>query len=333
MFTAVIVDKDESGQITAKINEVEEHILPEQGEVLIQVAYAGLNYKDGLCLNGGGGLIREFPRIPGIECAGIVLESQDPRFQTGDKVIATGFRIGEVWHGGYAQKARLKAEWLVPLPAGLELRQTMMFGTAGLTAMLAINALEAHGLSPAQTSAEKAVLVTGAAGGVGSFAITMLAALGYHVAAVTGRIDEAGDYLKSLGASMLIARDELAEISKRPMESERWAGCIDNVGGAMLARILGQLCYGASLAAIGNTGGVNVPANVLPFLLRGVNILGIDSVLKPLKDKKAAWDRLAEIFPLARLEDIATEITLDELLPASQKILNGQIQGRYVVKL
>ena len=231
MFKAVLMGQTEDRQPVITIENLEDSFLSPDGEVIVRVRYAGLNYKDGLCLNGQGGLIREFPRIPGVEFAGEVLKSRDDRYAVGDQVIATGSRIGEIWHGGYAEKASVKGDWLVPLPKGMDMRQSMIFGTAGITAVFGLQSLERHGLTPDKGE----VLVTGAAGGVGSFAIALLAALGYSVAAVTGRIEESGDYLKSLGAETLVPRQELAEAIKRPLESERWAGCIDNVGGEMLA--------------------------------------------------------------------------------------------------
>ena len=329
MFKAVLMNQTEDRQPVMTIENLEDSFLSADGEVIVRVRYAGLNYKDGLCLNGQGGLIREFPRIPGVEFAGEVLKSQDDRYAVGDQVIATGSRIGEIWHGGYAEKASVKGDWLVPLPKGMDMRQSMIFGTAGITAVFGLQSLERHGLTPDKGE----VLVTGAAGGVGSFAIALLANLGYSVAAVTGRIKESGDYLKSLGAEILVPRQELAEAIKRPLESERWAGCIDNVGGEMLARILGQLKYGCSAAAIGNAGGHQMPASVIPFLLRGVNLLGIDSVNQPYDSRVQAWSRLVDDFPLHKLDSIATEITLENLETASKDILNGKIQGRYVVCL
>ena len=329
MFKAVLMGQTEDRQPVMTIENLEDSFLSADGEVIVRVRYAGLNYKDGLCLNGQGGLIREFPRIPGVEFAGEVLKSRDDRYAVGDEVIATGSRIGEIWHGGYAEKASVKGDWLVPLPKGMDMRQSMIFGTAGITAVFGLQSLERHGLTPDKGE----VLVTGAAGGVGSFAIALLAALGYSVAAVTGRIKESGDYLKSLGAETLVPRQELAEAIKRPLESERWAGCIDNVGGEMLARILGQLKYGCSAAAIGNAGGHQMPASVIPFLLRGVNLLGIDSVNQPYDSRVQAWSRLVDDFPLDKLDSIVTEITLENLETAGKDILNGKIQGRYVVCL
>lgn len=329
MFKAIVMNQTEDSQPVLSIEHLEDSFLSAEGEVIVRVYYAGLNYKDGLCLNGQGGLIREFPRIPGVEFAGEVLESQDKRYAAGDQVIATGSRIGEVWHGGYAEKASVKADWLVPLPTGIDMRQSMIFGTAGITAIYGLQALERHGLTPEKGE----VLVTGAAGGVGSFAIALLAALGYSVAAVTGRVDVSGEYLRGLGANTLVPRQQLAEAIKRPLESERWAGCIDNVGGEMLARIIGQLKYGCSAAAIGNAGGHQVPASVIPFLLRGVNLLGIDSVNQPYDSRVQAWSRLVEDFPLDKLDSIATELSLDDLETASKDILSGKIQGRCVVCL
>ena len=329
MFKAVVMNQTEDRQPILTIENLDDSFLSAEGEVTVRVRYAGLNYKDGLCLNGQGGLIREFPRIPGVEFAGEVLESRDERYAVGEQVIATGSRIGEIWHGGYAEKASVKADWLVPLPKGMDMRQSMIFGTAGITAVYGLQALERHGLTPDKGE----VLVTGAAGGVGSFAIALLSALGYSVAAVTGRVDESGDYLRSLGADTLVPRQELAEVIKRPLESERWAGCIDNVGGEMLARILGQLKYGCSVAAIGNAGGPQMPASVIPFLLRGVNLLGIDSVNQPYDSRVQAWLRLVDDFPLDKLDRIATEITLDDLETAGRDILSGKIQGRFFVCL
>jgi acrylyl-CoA reductase (NADPH) len=244
----------------------------------------------------------------------------------GEKVILTGWRVGEVRWGGYAQKARVEGDWLVPLPAGLTTRQAMAIGTAGLTAMLAILALEAHGLAVGQGP----VLVTGAAGGVGSVAVALLASIGHEVAAVTGR-PETEAYLRDLGASRIVPRAELAETVKRPLESETWAGCIDAVGGAMLARVLGQMKYGASVAAVGLAGGSALPATVIPFLLRGVNLLGIDSVSQPYDRRRLAWDRLTRDLPLARLEQMIVPATLADLPRVGAEILAGKVQGRVVI--
>ena len=326
MFRALVMEKSGDAPAVAAVRELDDSRLP-AGEVIVAIEYTTLNYKDGLCLSGtGGGLVRNWPHVPGIDFSGSVLASDDPRYKPGDKVVLTGWRVGEVHWGGYAQKARVKADWLVPLPVGLTTRQTMAVGTAGLTAMLAIQALEDHGLTPAKGE----VLVTGAAGGVGSIAVALLAAMGYRVAAVTGRPETEG-YLRDLGAGRIVPRADLAETVKRPLETETWAGCIDAVGGAMLARVLGQLQQGASAAAVGLAGGAAVPASVIPFLLRGVNLLGIDSVLKPYADRVRAWDRIAANLPMDKLEAMIRRATLVELPGLGQAILKGQVQGRVVV--
>jgi len=322
---ALIVEKDADGKTHAAVQEIDEARLPE-GNVKVAVEYSTLNYKDGLCIGPGGGLVRTYPHVPGIDFAGTIEASDDPRYKPGDKVVVTGWRVGETHWGGYAQKARVKAEWLVPLPKGLNSRQAMAAGTAGLTAMLAVMALEDHGLKPDQGP----VLVTGAAGGVGSVATAILARLGYEVAAVTGR-PETADYLMSLGAKRIVARAELNETIKRPLESETWSGCIDAVGGAMLARVLGQMKYGASVAAVGLAGGTALPATVLPFLLRGVNLLGIDSVMQPFANRMRAWQRVASDLPLDKLEAMIEPATLGDLPRLGAEILKGQVRGRVVV--
>jgi acrylyl-CoA reductase (NADPH) len=264
--------------------------------------------------------------VPGIDFAGTVERSEDPRWRPGDRVILTGWRVGETRWGGYAEKARVSADWLVALPDGLTTRHAMAVGTAGLTAMLALLALEAHGLRPGQGP----VLVTGAAGGVGSLAIALLAAAGHEIAAVTGR-PETEAYLRGLGAARIVPRAELAEITKRPLESETWAGCIDSVGGAMLARLLGQMRYGASVAAVGLAGGMEVPARIQPFILRGVNLLGIESVMQPLANRRAAWARIARDLPRDRLEAMIRPAVLGDLPALGAAILRGEVQGRVVV--
>lgn len=326
-FKALVVEKDAEGTTHAAVKTVTETDLP-PGEVLVRVDYSTVNYKDGLCLGSGGGLVRTYPHVPGIDFAGTVETSEDPRYARGDKVVLTGWRVGEAHWGGYAQIARVKADWLVPLPDGLTTRAAMAVGTAGLTAMLAILALEAHGLKPGQGP----VLVTGAAGGVGSAAVAMLAQLGHEVAAVTGRPETEG-YLRGLGAARIVARDEINETVKRPLEAETWSGCIDAVGGAMLARVLGQLKYGASAAAVGLAGGSGLPASVVPFLLRGVNLLGIDSVMQPFAKRQAAWARVATDMPMDKLEAMITMATLDDLPRLGRAILAGQIKGRIVIDL
>jgi acrylyl-CoA reductase (NADPH) len=323
---ALLVEKQGDGLASASVQEVDEALLPE-GDVTVAVEWSTLNYKDGLCLSAnGGGLVRTWPHVPGIDFAGIVEESDDPRYAPGDRVILTGWRVGEVRWGGYATKARVRGDWLVPCPAALSTRQAMAVGTAGFTAMLAVMALEDHGLTPDRGE----VLVTGAAGGVGSVATAILAARGYSVAAVTGRPDQA-DYLTGLGAARIVPRADLAETVRRPLESETWAGCVDAVGGAMLARVLGQMAYGASVAAVGLAGGAGLPATVIPFLLRGVNLLGIDSVMRPRADRLRAWDRIAADLPMARLEAMIKPATLADLPALGAAILQGGVRGRVVV--
>ena len=324
-FNALVVTKDEEGKTSATVDQVTMDQLPE-GEVVVAVEYSTVNYKDGLCIGPGGGLVRTYPHVPGIDLAGTVESSEDDRYAPGDKVVLTGWRVGENRWGGYAQKARVKANHLVPLPAGLPTRQAMAVGTAGFPAMLAVMALEDHGLTPGG----KPVLVTGAAGGVGSVATAILANRGYAVAGVTGRPDTA-DYLKSLGATQIVAREEINETTKRPLEAETWAGCVDAVGGAMLARVLGQISYGGSVAAVGLAGGAGLPATVIPFLLRGVNLLGIDSVMQPYDNRLRAWKRIAADLPMDKLEQMVQPATLGDLPGLGGAILKGQVKGRVVV--
>lgn len=325
MFRALVVERDEAGTTSARVRMLDEERLP-AGDVTVAVEYSTLNYKDGLCLGSGGGLVRVWPHVPGIDFAGIVLDSADARYRAGDRVVLTGWRVGEVQWGGYAEKARVRADWLVPLPDGITARQAMAIGTAGLTAMLAVMALEDHGLTPGNGP----VLVTGAAGGVGSVATAILASLGHEVAAVTGR-PETEAYLRSLGAARIVPRSEISETVTRPLESETWAGCIDAVGGAMLARILGQMKYGASVAAVGLAGGTALPATVIPFILRGVNLLGIDSVMQPHANRIRAWARIARDLPLDRLEAMIRPAVLADLPALGAAILKGEVQGRIVV--
>ena len=322
-FNALIVNKDDEGKTHAEVTQLTEDQLPE-AEVTVAVDYSTVNYKDGLCIGPGGGLVRNYPHVPGIDFAGTVETSSDERYKAGDKVVLTGWRVGEAHWGGYAQKARVKADWLGPLPNGLDTRQAMAVGTAGFTAMLAVMALEDHGIKKGP------VLVTGAAGGVGSVATAILANLGYEVAAVTGR-PETEDYLKSLGASRIVARDEINETVKRPLEGETWGGCVDAVGGAMLARVLGQMEYGASVAAVGLAGGAALPATVIPFLLRGVNLLGIDSVMQPYDNRLRAWERVAKDLPMEKLEAMVQPAGLSDLPQLGADILKGQVKGRVVV--
>jgi len=326
MFNALVVNKDEeSGKTSAAVEQISTDQLPE-GNVVVNVEYSTVNYKDGLCIGPGGGLVREYPHVPGIDFAGTIESSDDPRYSAGDSVVLTGWRVGEVHWGGYAQMARVNADWLVPLPSGLSSRQAMAVGTAGFTAMLAVTALEDHGLKPDQGP----VLVTGAAGGVGSVATAILANLGYEVAAVTGR-PETEEYLRALGATQIVPREEINETVKRPLERETWAGCVDAVGGDMLARVLGQMKYGGSVSAVGLAGGAGLPATVIPFLLRGVNLLGIDSVMQPYDNRLRAWKRIAKDLPMDKLEAMIHPATLSDLPALGKDILKGQVKGRVVV--
>ncbi len=327
MFKALLLQQGEDGLASPAITEIDEGQLPE-GDVTVAVEYSTVNYKDGLCLSPkGGGLVRNYPHVAGIDFAGTVEASEDSRYAPGDKVVLTGWRVGEVHWGGYAQKARVKADWLVPLPEGLTTRPAMAVGTAGLTAMLAVMALEDHGLVPGKGP----VLVTGAAGGVGSVATAILAQLGHEVAAVTGRPEQA-DYLRDLGATEIVARDELTEVTRKPLESERWAGCVDAVAGAMLGRVLKQMNYGASVAAIGLAGGAAIEgALITPFILRGVNLLGIDSVMQPYDNRLRAWARIARDLPMDKLEAMVEPATLADLPRLGADILKGQVKGRVVV--
>ena len=325
MFNALVVNKGEDEKTSAAVEKVSIDQLPE-GNVTVAVEYSTVNYKDGLCIGPGGGLVRNYPHVPGIDFSGTVEASDDDRYSPGDKVVLTGWRVGEVHWGGYSQKAKVNADWLVPLPKSISSKQAMAIGTAGLTAMLAILALEDHGLK----HLEAPVLVTGASGGVGSVATAILSNLGYEVAAVTGR-PESSDYLKSLGASNIVSREELNEVTKRPLEKETWSGCVDTVGGEMLARVFGQMLYGSSVAAVGLAGSAKLPATVIPFILRGVNLLGIDSVMQPYQNRLNAWERLASDLPMDKLEAMITPATLSDLPRLGADILKGQVRGRVVV--
>ncbi|ORE93199.1 oxidoreductase [Stappia sp. 22II-S9-Z10] len=329
---ALIVDKTDSG-ITAGIETISEDRLPtgEAGDKMVTVAvnYTTVNYKDGLCMTGGGALVRDYPHVPGIDFAGTVEASDDPRYSPGDEVVLTGWRVGEIWWGGYADKARVKGDWLVPLPKGLTQRQAMAVGTAGLTSMLSVMALEGHGLAPGG----RPVLVTGASGGVGSVAVAILAKLGYEVAAVTGR-PEWETYLKSLGASTIVARGDIAAPPKRPLGRETYSGAIDAVGGSMLAHALTLIQYGGSVAAVGLAGGPAIEGvTVLPFILRGVNLLGIDSVMQPREARLSAWSRIAEDLPLGLLDAMIEEKTLADVPALGTAILEGKVRGRIVVDM
>ena len=327
MFKAILLEESD-GKVSTALQELEESRLPDFGgdTVTVAVDYSTLNYKDGMILGGIGRLVRDYPHVPGIDFAGKVEESAHPDFKPGDEVVSTGWRVGEATWGGHAERARVKGGWLVPLPEGLSAKRAMAIGTAGFTAMLAVIALEEHGVTPEGGE----VLVTGAGGGVGSVAVAILAKLGYRVAASTGRA-ETHDYLKDLGAESIVERQELSEPSKRPLEKERFAGCVDAVGGTTLARVLAQMAYNGSVAAVGLAGGSALEATVLPFLLRGVNLLGIDSVICPLPRRQAAWARLTRDLPLDKLDAMIQEATLAELPGLGGKILKGQVRGRVVV--
>ena len=326
-FKALVLDQ-EGNAVHASIQELSRDDLP-AGDVTVAVAYSSLNYKDGLAVTGQGKIVRAYPMVPGIDLAGTVTESQSPDYKLGDEVVLTGWGVGERHWGGYAGMARVKGAWLTPLPRGLSFAQAMGVGTAGFTAMLAVMALEDHGLRPAD-SGQKPVIVTGAAGGVGSVAVALLAHLGYAVAASTGR-SALRDYLTSLGAREIVARDDLAAPSNRPLESERWAGGVDTVGSATLAALLRTTTYGGSVAACGLAGGSDLPTTVIPFLLRAVNLLGIDSVMCPPDRRRAAWERLARDLPADTLDRITQVVSLGDVPRLAGEILKGQVRGRVVV--
>ncbi len=324
-FTAVFLEQA-GDTVNASIQTLNDDCLPE-GDVTLAVNYSTLNYKDGLIINGLGGLVRNYPHIPGIDCSGKVVSSDNVDFKPGDQVIMTGWRFGEAHWGGLATKARVKGEWLVKLPVGMTTEHAMAIGTAGLTAMLAIMTLEEHGLKP---NSKGDVLITGAAGGVGSIAIAALSGLGYRVAASTGRAETHG-YLKELGATTILERSELDEKPKGPMASERWSGIIDTVGGAQLGNILTGLAYRGGCASVGNAGGIKFTATVIPFLLRGINLLGIDSNTCPLELRQTAWARLAKELPAGKLESMTNRVGLADTIDLGGKILQGQGRGRTVI--
>ena len=324
-FQALVLREAGEGKVESRVETLSDAALPE-GDVTVAVEHSTLNYKDGMVLQGLGRLVRRYPHVPGVDFAGTVERSDTPQFKPGDKVILTGWRVGELHWGGYAQRARVKADWLVPVPDGLTTEQAMIVGTAGFTAMLAVMALERHGLRPGDGE----VLVTGAAGGVGSVATALLHRLGHRVVASTGRPAEHG-YLTDLGAASIIDRAVLATTSARPLDSERWAGAIDAVGGTTLATLVTQLRHRASVAAVGNAGGIELKATVLPFLLRGVNLLGIDSVLSPREEREEAWRRIARELPLPKLAAMTRRARLADLPELGKQILQGGVRGRIVV--
>jgi acrylyl-CoA reductase (NADPH) len=324
-FKAIRVDKAEKATAVALTQFDEAELM--EGDVTVRVEWSALNYKDGLAVTGKAPVVRRFPMIAGIDLAGTVEQSSNPQWKAGDKVICTGWGMGETHLGAYAEKARVKGDWLVRLPEGMSTRDAMAIGTAGFTAMLAVLALEKHGLTPK----DGPVVVTGAAGGVGSVATALLAKLGYHVIASTGRMSEA-DYLKSLGAAEVIDRHELSGPAK-PLAKERWAGGIDSVGSTTLANLLSMTKYGGAIAACGLAAGMDLPSSVAPFILRGVCLLGIDSVMCPIGLRKTGWSRLASDLDAAKLTEITHEIGLDQVMDAGAKILAGQVRGRNVVKI
>ena len=325
-FRALVLHEND-GKVVARLETLDESGLPE-GEVSVRVEYSTLNYKDGMILQGQGRLVRAYPHVPGIDFAGTVERSSSPEFKPGDRVLLTGWRVGELYWGGYAERARVKADWLVRRPDGLSAERAMAIGTAGFTAMLAVIALERHGLAPSNGD----VLVTGAAGGVGSAAVTVLSKLGYRVIASTGR-PEQRDYLTKLGAAELIDRAELSAKPARPLDRERWAGAVDAVGGATLATILTQLKYGASVAACGLAGGSDLPATVIPFLLRGVNLIGIDSVMCPRTERIEAWNRLVRDLPMDQLDRMTETVPLSKVPELAPRILAGATRGRVVIDI
>jgi acrylyl-CoA reductase (NADPH) len=324
-FKAIRIDKAEKGTAAALTQFDEAELM--EGDVTIRVEWSTVNYKDGLAVTGKAPVVRRFPMIAGIDFAGTVEQSSHAGWKIGDKVVCTGWGMGETHLGAYAEKARVKGDWLVRLPDGLSAREAMAIGTAGFTAMLAILALEKHGVTPQSGP----VVVTGAAGGVGSVATAVLAKLGHHVIASTGRMSEA-PYLKSLGAAEVIDRNELSAPPK-PLAKERWAGGIDSVGSTTLANLLSMTKYGGAIAACGLAAGMDLPSSVAPFILRGVCLLGIDSVMCPMTPRKAAWERLARDLDRAKLAEITQEISLDHVIATGSKILGGQVRGRIVVKI
>lgn len=324
-FKAIRIDKADKGT-TAQLAQFDEAELMD-GDVTVRVEWSTLNYKDGLALTGKAPVVRRFPMIAGIDFAGTVEASSHPQWKAGDKVVCTGWGMGETHLGAYAEKARVKGDWLVALPQGLSARDAMAIGTAGFTAMLSVLALEKHGISPKSGP----VVVTGAAGGVGSVATAVLSKLGYHVIASTGRASEA-DYLKEIGAAEIIDRNELSAAAK-PLAKERWAGGVDSVGSTTLANLLSMTKYGGAIAACGLAAGMDLPSSVAPFILRGVCLLGIDSVMCPIEPRKAAWQRLASDLDRTKLAEITHEIPLDQVSEWGAKILAGQVRGRIVVKI
>lgn len=325
MFNGILIEKDDQPYRSA-VQQIDEALLPD-GDVTIKVEYSTLNYKDALAITGKGPVVRHFPMIPGIDLVGTVTASDCIKFKIGDSVLLNGFGVGEVHCGGLAEKARLKSDWLIPLPKAFSARQAMSIGTAGYTAMLCVIALEKHNITPDKGD----ILVTGANGGVGSFAISLLTKLGYTVIASTGRLKQS-DYLKKLGATEVIDRALLSKAG-RPLAKERWAGAIDAAGSHTLANICASLKYGGVVAACGLAQGMDLPTTVMPFILRGITLTGIDSVMRPIADRIEAWDRLSDLLEASVIDDISKEITLDEAIETAQQLIAGKIRGRVVVNI
>jgi len=325
-FKGILLTRDENKVMSVNVTELGLDDLME-GDVVVEVEWTTINYKDGLAITGKGPVVRRWPMVPGIDCAGTVVSSENERFKTGDKVILNGFGVGEVHTGAYATYARLKGDWLIPMPEGMDGRSAMAIGTAGYTAMLSVMALERHGITPGRGP----VVVTGANGGVGTVAIAVLGKLGYEVIASTGRTEEA-DFLKSLGATEVIHRDELSGPAK-PLNKERWAGAVDAVGSHTLANVLSMTSYGGAVTACGLAQGMDLPASVAPFILRGVSLLGIDSVMAPLALRQEAWSRLVTDLDLDKLEALSSEIGFDGIIDAAHQIIDGKIRGRVVVDM
>lgn len=325
MFKGILIEKDEQGY-NAAIKELDDSFLMD-GDTIINVSYSTLNYKDALAITGKSPVVRKFPMIPGIDLVGTVESCESGKFKAGDKVLLNGFGVGEVHCGGLAQKAQLKSDWLIPLPNELTAKQAMAIGTAGYTAMLCVMALEKHGITP--ESGE--VLVTGANGGVGSYAIAILAKLGYTVVASTGRVEESS-YLKALGAKEVIDRHLLSE-KGRPLAKERWAGVIDSVGSHTLVNACASTQYGGIVAACGLAQGMDLPGTVAPFILRGITLAGIDSVMRPVTDRLEAWERLANVLDSDTIENVSKEISLSQVVNTAHELIEGRVQGRIVVNL
>lgn len=325
MFKGILIEKDDAGY-RAQLKEIDESVLYE-GDVTIRVAYSTLNYKDGLAITGKGPVVRRFPMVPGIDLVGTVEHSDNANYQVGDTVVHTGWGVGEVHPGGLAEKARLKGEWLVPLPEAFTPKQAMAIGTAGFTAMLCVMALERHGVTPDDGE----VLVTGAAGGVGSVAVSLLAKLGYTVVGVSGRPEE-NDYIKSLGASEVLERSAFSSPAK-PIAKERWAGAVDVVGSHTLANVCSTMKYRGIVASCGLAGGMDFPGSVAPFILRGVTLAGIDSVMCPRSERLEAWRRLALDLDASKLEMLSNEIGLSEAIPVAGDLLEGKVRGRVLVDI